>query len=448
MQREIYGLNDAEIWAKWSRLQQQQLAGEELGSGAMRPRAGNPLEFAAGATDGKRVQSREPATFVEQLYTLTESYIAQQRRLAGGKSALAEWTALVVVAAFVGILQRSQLPDGYEKLPTIYVLVLTLFSLFVALPSVRTFAFDTSSFWRESAAGVSPTAFYCSRTLADLPSLSMRALVFGTVFWSASFYNGSLSLLVGILFNVMLCASGAPRRAPGRAEGEARQSARPRPDAHHAGGARRAALTRARAWPRACGRLPSHPRHPPPPFPIRAGLAYVIAITVPPSLAVTVCGVLICCLCGFFAGIVPTMAEAGPAMRFALELSYGRWATQCLASSDFLNIPNALYAEQGRMLVAMFAWPSPADLAKNGAGPCSKPFGVLITLGVVLRIVGCLAINFCHRGHQCKPPLCMPAFKAPRGRRPVVKNLQRSRVSRKPLLLGTAASRVASSAMV
>jgi invasion protein IalB len=174
----------------------------------------------------------------------------------------------------------------------------------------------------------------------------------------------------------------------------------------------------------------------------------VIAITVPPSLAVTVCGVLICCLCGFFAGIVPTMAEAGPAMRFALELSYGRWATQCLASSDFLNIPNALYAEQGRMLVAMFAWPSPADLAKNGAGPCSKPFGVLITLGVVLRIVGCLAINFCHRGHQCKPPLCMPAFKAPRGRRPVVKNLQRSRVSRKPLLLGTAASRVASSAMV
>jgi hypothetical protein len=176
----------------------------------------------------------------------------------------------------------------------------------------------------------------------------------------------------------------------------------------------------------------------------------VIAIVVPSSLSVTVCGVLVCCLCGFFAGIVPTLREAGPAMRLGLELSYGRWATQCLASADFLNIPNALYAEQGRQLVGLFAWPSAAELAAEEQGPCSKPLTVLLVGGVLVRILGCVAIHYCNRGNQCKQPLCLPPASkvASRGRRVLPKGGARGRSSRKPLLLGTSISRMNSSMMV
>ncbi|KAJ1623098.1 hypothetical protein T492DRAFT_306080 [Pavlovales sp. CCMP2436] len=386
-QVEVYNLPGAEIWAKWSRLQQQQLAGETAGLGSLRPHSTDFPAVTAVEASTRRLQPREPPSFFEQLRTLIASYAVQQRRLAAGSGALAEWAALVVVGAFVGVLQRSQLPDGYEKLPTIYVLTLTLFSLFVALPAVRTFAFDTQSFWREASAGVSPTAFYVSRALADLPGLAMRALVFALVFWSCAFWNGPFGTLLLLLLDVMLCASG---------------------------------------------------------------LAYVIAITVPPSLAVTVCGVLICSLCGFFAGIVPTYAEAGPLMKLMLELSYGRWATQCLASADFSNIPNALYAEQGRQLIAMFAWPSAEELASLGRGPCTQPLGVLLALGLALRVLGCVAINYANGSQFGRPPFCAPAPRValrPGSRRPNAKGGGgRPRISRKPLLLGQ--HRVMSSSML
>lgn len=327
---------------------------------------------------------------------------------------------LVLVGGFVGVLQRSQLPDGYEKLPTIYVLTLTLFSLFVALPAVRTFSFDKLSFWREASAGISPTAFYCSRALADLPGLSLRAVVFALVFWSCAFWSGSLSVLIGLFLAVMLCASGARRRAA---------------RAPFAG--RALALTVA---PPAA--------HPPLPrlAPAAAGLAYVIAITVPPSLAVTVCGVLICSLCGFFAGIVPTIREAGPVMRLTLDLSYGRWAAQCLASADFLEIPSALYAEQGRQLIALFAWPSAEELEDAGRGPCSQPIGVLVVLGLLLRVLGCVAINYANGMQFGRAPLCNPAPRM-RARRVNAKvAAARSRTSRKSLtMLGPNLSRASSS---
>lgn len=431
------GLSEAEIWAKWSRLQQQQLAGETPGVGSVGIRARRPshLDFAAvGASEAsRRVQSRESPSFLGQLGTLTAAYAAQQRRLASGLGATAEWAALVLVAAFVGILQRSQLPESYEKLPTIYVLVLTLYSLFVALPSVRTFTFDRHSFWREASAGISPTAFYCSRALADLPGLSLRALLFALVFWSCAFWSGSLSVLIWLLLAVMLCASGL------------RSALAPAP-------ARRGRLSLPRALPRALTVAPPAPPTHPPCAPRSPGLAYVIAITVPASLAVTVCGVLICSLCGFFAGIVPTIHEAGPAMRLTLDLSYGRWAAQCIASADFLEIPNALYAEQGRQLIALFAWPSAEQLAEAGRGPCSQPIGVLVLLGVLLRVLGCIAINYANGTQFGRAPLCNPAPRAAAmrhsSRRATAKgSAARARTSRKPLLLGPAVSRASSSMM-
>jgi hypothetical protein len=86
-------------------------------------------------------------------------------------------------------------------------------SVRAALPSVRTFAFDAPSFWRESAAGVSPWAFYASRALADVPPLALRALVFALVFWSAGNLSIPFSTLVALLVGNMFAASGTPRRA-------------------------------------------------------------------------------------------------------------------------------------------------------------------------------------------------------------------------------------------
>lgn len=169
----------------------------------------------------------------------------------------------------------------------------------------------------------------------------------------------------------------------------------------------------------------------------------------PAPLAVTVCGVLICSLCGFFAGIVPTIQEAGTAMRMTLDVSYGRWAAQCLASADFLAVPNALYAEQGRQLIALFAWPSAEELAAAGRGPCSQPIGVLVVLGVLLRVLGCVAIHYANGTQFGRAPMCNPAPRAAArhgARRPNAKGAAaRARASRKPLLLGPAVSRVSSS---
>lgn len=131
----------------------------------------------------------------------------------------------------------------------------------------------------------------------------------------------------------------------------------------------------------------------------------MIAILVPPSLAVTVCGVLVCCLCGFFAGLVPTLREASGPMKVALDLSYGRWALQCLAGEDFSHIPNALYADVGEQLIHLFAWPSRDELAASGSTACGKPLSVLFATGVVLRLLGCVALVTSHRDRQHKPPL-------------------------------------------
>jgi len=121
---------------------------------------------------------------------------------------------------------------------------------------------------------------------------------------------------------------------------------------------------------------------------------------------VTLCGVLICVACGFFAGIVPTLAEAGPVTRVALNLSFGRWSLQCLASADFSRVPNALYAHVGSQLVEAAGWPTADELAARGHGECDVPLTVLACTGLALRLLGALALVACNRDQQHKAPLC------------------------------------------
>lgn len=83
-----------------------------------------------------------------------------------------------------------------------------------ALPAVSTFAFDAQSFWRESAAGVSPTAFFTSRVVSDLPALAARATLFALVFWSTAALNVTLSVTTAVFLGVAFCASGSPRAPP------------------------------------------------------------------------------------------------------------------------------------------------------------------------------------------------------------------------------------------
>jgi hypothetical protein len=127
-------------------------------------------------------------------------------------------------------------------------------------------------------------------------------------------------------------------------------------------------------------------------------MAYVIAILAPPSVAVTVCGVLCCCCSGFLAGLVPTLLEASGPMALSLRLSFGRWALQCLAADDFRRIQNAFYADVGAQLTQRFGWP--AD------GACDAPIAVLLGYGFFLRACGALALVLAHRDRQHKPPLC------------------------------------------
>lgn len=136
-----------------------------------------------------------------------------------------------------------------------------------------------------------------------------------------------------------------------------------------------------------------------------------MSICLPASAAVTATGVAMCALCGLFAGVVPTYTEAGQVMRRALDVSYGRWALQCLGTEDLANVPNALAAVFGDLMIEASGWPSTEDLAARGrAGPCEVPTYVLVVTGLGLRLVGAFLLVACHRGRQNRGPL----FKMPR----------------------------------
>lgn len=129
-QREVYGRNEAQAWVRWGQLHWS-LQRDGAAGGASAGEASIAIADVGSIEAGHEISRRQPPSFGAQLRALTWSYVGQQRRLSGGVAAVGEWLAMVLVALFIGGLQRSQVPTAYEKLPTLYALSLVLFSLFV-----------------------------------------------------------------------------------------------------------------------------------------------------------------------------------------------------------------------------------------------------------------------------------------------------------------------------
>eukprot|EP00306_Pavlova_sp_CCMP459_P015875 CAMPEP_0185210154 /NCGR_PEP_ID=MMETSP1140-20130426/65079_1 /TAXON_ID=298111 /ORGANISM="Pavlova sp., Strain CCMP459" /LENGTH=189 /DNA_ID=CAMNT_0027777951 /DNA_START=34 /DNA_END=600 /DNA_ORIENTATION=- len=100
------------------------------------------------------------------------------------------------------------------------------------------------------------------------------------------------------------------------------------------------------------------------------------------------------------------MDEADPLTRMILQVSFGRWSLQCVGGTDMAYFPNALYRTMGEHLANMFSWPTGEDLEDLALGACGLPLVNLLSQGLLLRLVGCIALVCAHRDKQHKPPIC------------------------------------------
>jgi len=143
-----------------------------------------------------------PNPFWQSLYIFIRASIQQWRQMTTIHSDL---LLAIFSGVIVGLIYRNV---QVQQIPQAAFLLVLCASMTSVVVSLRLFGNEKVVFWRESAAGMSGTAYFFGKNIASFPSYLVAVIFFLLFYYSLSMPRGDYLWYLGLLMTSHFCVSG------------------------------------------------------------------------------------------------------------------------------------------------------------------------------------------------------------------------------------------------